>query len=273
MWDIVSSLAGWGFLILAVAACIFAISINDNRLDEMRFIEQILQQSAQKIAGLGRAAVDRKLAGDLPEVDKDFKALLTVAAHYEKKAQDLNYIRIYGSREVREKISGGGGKKAKKNVEAVTIDEGKQNANVAAIADEVKPGAEEQPEVSKVSMADYFHKNSDSTNVMIIGMSACTIAVSATRLLAAMKLPSHPAETIFFSITMFDIALGALTGLLTTFVLKSGSNALSNTSIGNIDVSNPYGVAFGAAVVGLFTDKFYSWLQPALTTANTMGSQ
>jgi hypothetical protein len=272
MWNIVSSLAGWGFLSLAMAACIFAISINDNRLDEMRFIEQILQQSAQKIAGLGRAAVDRKLAGDLPEVDKDFKALLTVAAHYEKKAQDLNYIRIYGSREAREKISGRRGKKAeKKNVEAMTIDEGMQNANVAAIADEVKPGAEEQPEVSKVSMADYFHKNSDSTNVMIIGMSACTIAVSATRLLAAMKLPSHPAETIFFSITMFDIALGALTGLLTTFVLKSGSNALSNTSIGNIDVSNPYGVAFGAAVVGLFTDKFYSWLQPAVMTA--IGSQ
>jgi hypothetical protein len=283
MWDIVSSVAGWGFLIFLVLACIFAISINDNRLDETRFIEQTLQKNAQKIAGLGRVAVDPKFAGNRPEVDEDFKTLLKVAAHYEKKAQDLNYTRIYGSRDVRLKISWRRGREAEKtsaevltkaeaktNAEAVTI-EGKPSAETATMA----AGAEEQPraESSKVGIADYFHANSDTTNVMIIGMSACAIAVSATKLLAATKLPSHPAETIFFSLTVFDIALGMLTGLLTTFVVKSGSNALSNTSIGTVDVSNPYGIAFVAAVVGLFTEKFYSWLQPIVTTAKTIGPQ
>jgi hypothetical protein len=279
MWDIISSVAGWGFLIFFVMACIFAISINDNRLDEVRFIEQTLQRNAQKVAGLGRAAIDPQFTASHPEVDQHFRGLLMEAAHYEEKAHGLNYMRIYGSGSARLKRDRQRDQKAPaksdtqaksaevKRVEVKPV-EPKPNA-------EAKPSAQAEPheEGYKIRIADYFHANSDTTNVMIIGMSACAVAVSATKLLAATKLEDHKAATIFLSLTIFDIALGALTGLLTTFVVKSGSNALSNTSIGNVDVSNPYGVAFAAAAVGLFTEKFYSWLQPVVTTAKTIGSQ
>ncbi len=97
---------------------------------------------------------------------------------------------------------------------------------------------------------------------MIIGLSACAIAFCATKLLGATKTPDAHLMKVFLSVTIFDVALGILTGLLTTFVVKSGSSALSSTSLGAVDVSNPYGVAFVAAIVGLFMDRFYSWLTP-----------
>jgi hypothetical protein len=51
------SLAAYLILAYLVIQCIFAISINDNRLDEMRFVEQRMQQNAQKIASFGRVAI------------------------------------------------------------------------------------------------------------------------------------------------------------------------------------------------------------------------
>jgi len=281
MWDIISSLAGWVFLIYFVVICIYAISVNDNRLDEVRFIEQTLQRNAQKISGLGRAAIDPQFTANHPEVDKHFRLLLTEAAYYEGKSHDLNYTRFYGSGLARYKLDQRGnnkepdaptkpGAEVKMNVEANSAE---RRPTEAVSMSEVKP--DEQPEPHKegfrLRIADYFHAKSDTTNVMIIGMSACAITVSATKLLAAMKLQDHQAVTVFFSLTIFDIALGALTGLFTTFVVKSGSNALSNTSIGNVDVSNPYGIAFVAATVGLLIDKFYSWVQPVASTAKAIG--
>jgi hypothetical protein len=53
---------------------------------------------------------------------------------------------------------------------------------------------------------------------------------------------------------------------LATFVMKSESNILSKTSLGTVDVSNPYGIAFVATIADLFMDKFYSWLEPLLAT-------
>jgi hypothetical protein len=284
MWDFISSVAGWIFLISFVVACIFAISINDNRLDEVRFIEQTLQRNAQKVAGLGRAAIDPQFTASHPEVDQHFRSLVMEAAHYEEKAHGLNYMRIYGSGSARLKRDRRRDKKAlgKPDTQARSSSEAKpyveakpaETKLVEAEPVEVKQSAqaEQHEEGYKVRIADYFHANSDTMNVMIIGMCACAIAVSAAKLLAATKLDDHTAARMFLSLTIFDIALGALTGLLTTFVVKSGSNALSNTSIGNVDVSNPYGVAFVAAAVGLFTEKFYSWLQPAVTSAKTIGS-
>ena len=191
----------------------------------------------------------------------------------------MNYKRFYGSGSARRKLDQRSDKEA-------PAEQGPAKPNVGARPDvevdsverrlvKTKPKAEakpnEQPETHeegyKLRLADYFHANSDTTNVMIIGMSACAIAVSATKLLAATKLADHGAVTVFFSLTIFDIALGALTGLFTTFLVKSGSNALSNTSIGNVDVSNPYGIAFASAAVGLFIEKFYSWIQPVATAA------
>ena len=118
--------------------------------------------------------------------------------------------------------------------------------------------------------ADRFHANSDTTNLMIIGICACSIAVCSAKLLAAATARGQPKPTfleLFSSVTVLDIFLGMLTGLLATFVMKSGSNILSKTSLASVDVSNPYGVAFVAAIAGLFMDKFYSWLEPLLTTA------
>jgi hypothetical protein len=69
---------------------------------------------------------------------------------------------------------------------------------------------------------------------------------------------------LFTSVTILDVFLGMLTGLLATFAMKSGSSILSKTSLGTVDVANPYGVAFVAAIAGLFMDKFYSWLEPLL---------
>jgi hypothetical protein len=116
--------------------------------------------------------------------------------------------------------------------------------------------------------ADRFHANSDTTNVMIIGMCACPIALAAARLLATATARGHKPTLLelFSSVTILDVFLGMLTGLLATFVMKSGSNILSKTSIATVDVSNPYGVAFVAAIAGLFMDRFYSWLEPLLTT-------
>jgi hypothetical protein len=284
MWDVISSLAGWGFLIFFVVACIYAISINDNRLDEVRFIEQTLQRNAQKISGLGRAAIDPQFTASHPEVDKHFRLLLMEAAHYEEKSHSLNYMRFYGSGSARLKRDQRSDKKApaEPGAPAKPSDEARPNVEANSVERrpvEPEPSAEtrpnKQPEMHeegyKLRIADYFHAKSDTTNVMIIGMSACAIAVSATKLLAATKLEDHKAVTVFFSLTIFDIALGALTGLFTTFVVKSGSNALSNTSIGNVDVSNPYGIAFASAAAGLFIEKFYSWLQPVVTTTRTIG--
>lgn len=116
--------------------------------------------------------------------------------------------------------------------------------------------------------ADRFHANSDTTNVMIIGTCACSIAVCAAKLLAAARGQPKPGfPELFSSVTVLDIFLGMLTGLLATFVMKSGSTILSKTSLASIDVSNPYGVAFVAAVAGLFMDKFYSWFEPLLAIA------
>jgi hypothetical protein len=283
MWDIISSLLGWGFLIFFVVACIFAISVNDNRIDEVRFIEQTLQRNAQKIAGLGRAAIDPQFTASHPEVHRYFQVLLTEAADYEGKTHGLNYMRLYGSGSARLKLDQRGDKKApvesgaptKSTIEARPPSV--QSAEPRIIEAEPKAAAkpteqlEKHEEGYKFRIADYFHANSDTTNIMIIGMSACAIAVSATKLLAATKLEDHRAVTVFFSMTIFDIALGALTGLLTTFVVKSGSNVFSNSSIGNVDVSNPYGIAFVSATVGLFIEKFYAWLQPVVTTAKTIG--
>jgi hypothetical protein len=117
--------------------------------------------------------------------------------------------------------------------------------------------------------ADRFHANSDTTNIMIIGMCACPIALCAARLLATATARSQNKLTfidLFASVTILDVFLGMLTGLLATFVMKSGSNILSKTSLSTVDVSNPYGVAFVAGIAGLFMDKFYSWLEPLLTT-------
>lgn len=279
-WDVASSLTGWGFLILAVASCIYAISINDNRLDEVRFIEQTLQRNAQKLSGLGRAAIDPQFTANHPEVDKHFRLLLEEAAHFEKKSFGLNYMRFYGSGSARLKGEQRSEKKAPSEPSAPAKPSNTPIPNVAANSVESnltksEPEAESKMETHeegrKFRFPDYFHANSDTTNVMIIGMSACAIAVSATKLLAATRLDDHKTVTVFFSLTIFDIALGALTGLFTTFVVKSGSNAFSHTSIGTVDVSNPYGIAFASAGVGLFIEKFYSWIQPVVITAKTAG--
>lgn len=271
MWDLISSVAAWIALSCFVVACVYAISINDNRLDEVRFIEQTLVRNSQKLSGLGRAAIDPQFTANHPEVEAHFRNLLIEAAANEKQAYSLNYMRMYGSGASRRKLDDLHGQKppaepnarAEQNVEAKAVE---PKPIVPKPDAGQKPNAEQNSEPRaegyKFRIADYFHARSDTTNVMIIGMSACAIAISATKLLAATKALDHKAETVFLSLTIFDVALGTLTGLLTTFVVKSGSNALSNTSIGNVDVSNPYGVAFVAAVVGLFTEKFYSWLQP-----------
>jgi hypothetical protein len=279
-WDVASSLSGWGFLIIAVAACIYAISINDNRLDEVRFIEQTLQRNAQKISGLGRAAIDPQFTANHPEVDKHFKLLLEEAAHFEKKSFGLNYMRFYGSGSARLKREQPNEEKTPSEPSSptkpsVAVTQQVATSPVESNLAKTEPEAIAKPEMHEEGRTfrfpDYFHANSDTTNVMIIGMSACAIAVSATKLLAATRLDDHKAATVFFSLTVFDVALGALTGLFTTFVVKSGSNALSHTSIGNVDVSNPYGIAFASAAVGLFIEKFYSWIQPVVTTVKTVG--
>jgi hypothetical protein len=217
-------------------------------------------------------------------VDQHFKLLLKEAAHYETKSQDLNYMRFYGSGSARLKRDQQSDKKApaEPGVPAKPTVGKRPTVETDSVEHrpvETEPSAEAKPDEQsetheegyKLRIADYFHAKSDTTNVMIIGMSACAIAVAATKLLVATKLEDHRAVTVFFSLTIFDIALGALTGLFTTFVVKSGSNALSNTSIGNVDVSNPYGIAFASAAVGLFIEKFYSWLQPVVTTTRTIG--
>jgi hypothetical protein len=220
------SLAGYIVLAYLVILCIFAISINDNRLDEVRFVEQRMQQNSQRIASFGRAAISPELSGGHPELDEDIRKTLKQADDLRDKFWALSYARIYGDQSARDKVKG---------------PEEKENSRW---------------------FADRFHGNSDTTNVMIIGLSACTIAFCATKLLGATKAPDPQLMKVFLSVTIFDVALGILTGLLSTFVVKSGSSALSSTSLGAIDVSNPYGVAFVAAVVGLFMDRFYSWLAP-----------
>jgi hypothetical protein len=230
IFSALSSIIAWAALAIMVIICVFAISINDNRLDEMRFIEQTLQRNAEKIASLGRAAVDPEFNRSHPDMNQDYKKLLDEATHYTEKAHSLNYTRIYGSESERKKLT--------------------------------DPSMK-----SERGIADYFHAKSDTTNLMIIGMSACPIAVSATKLLAGSRMPNPTFFDMFLNLTTFDIALGMLTGLLTTFVVKSGSNVLSNTSIGAIDVSNPYGLAFAAAVAGLFVERFYSWLEPVVKAA------
>ena len=228
MWDILSAslpflMSSAAYLVLAylVILCIFAISINDNRLDEMRFVEQQIQQNAQKIAGFGRVAASPEFSRNHPELGEDFKKILKQSDDLTDKFWSLSYARIYGDQSARDKVKKG-----------------------------------------PAWLADRLHAKSDTTNVMIIGLSACAIALCATKLLAATKMADPQLMKIFLSVTIFDVALGILTGLLTTFVVKSGSSALSSTSLGAIDVSNPYGVAFVAAVVGLFVDRFYSWLIP-----------
>jgi hypothetical protein len=254
MWDMLSaslpfliSLAAYLVLAYLVVLCIFAISINDNRLDEMRFVEQQMQQNAQKIASFGRVAVSPEFSGNHPERGKDFSKILQQADDLTDKFWALSYARIYGDQGVRDKVRD------------------REKAREPEHANEPETMKEPARKQSSPWFVDRFHANSDTTNVMIIGLSACSIAFCATKLLGATRMPDPQLMKVFLSVTIFDVALGILTGLLTTFVVKSGSSALSSTSLGAVDVSNPYGVAFVAAVVGLFMDRFYSWLTPAST--------
>jgi hypothetical protein len=43
-------------------------------------------------------------------------------------------------------------------------------------------------------------------------------------------------------------------------LLRGGSAILSKTALSGVDSTNPYGVAFFAALVGLFMDYFYAYL-------------
>jgi hypothetical protein len=219
-------------LIFLIVFCVFAISINENRLQELRLIEQTLQRNSEKIASLGSLA-NPDVGRTNPTLANDFRKLLDEANVLSRKVFDINYKRFYGDQKVRDKL----------------LDKRKK---------------------AEWRWADRFHSNSDTMNLMIIGMCACSIALCAGRLVAAMRIRNQHQPTlieIFSSVTLFDVLLGLLTGLLVTFVLKSGSNILSKTTLSTVDASNPYGVAFVTAIAGLFIDKFFSWLEQLFTIA------
>jgi len=160
----------------------------------------------------------------------EFTDLVNEAKKLTAKIHDINYKRFYGDDEVRKKL----------------IDPSKKRER---------------------GWADRFHVRSDTTNVMIIGMSACAIGVCVARLYAATKIRNQSPPTlfeIFSSLTVFDVSLGLLAGLVATFAIKSGLSFLSKTPLSAVDASNPYGVALVAAIVGLFLDKFMALLASSL---------
>ena len=209
LWIILSSGSAYLVLFILIVACVLAISINQNRLEEMGFVEQTRLRNVERTALLGNTDALSKEASDLRQ-----------------QFYDLSYDRLYG-----------------------------------------KKTARENPK----RWADRLHANSDTMNLMIIGMCACPIGLCTGRLLTAIRIRDEHRATlteIFRSVSIFDVFLGLLAGLLAIFVIKSGANVLSKTEIfaktGALDASNPYGVAFVAAVVGLFMDRFFSGLEPLL---------
>ena len=211
-------------LIVLVVVCVLAVSVVHNRLEEMRFVQQVLQRISERTAALGSAVSSNpQIASTDPKWAEEFSMLMEQTKGLNGRINDITYKQLYGDAEARRNPS---------------------------------------------RWADRFHANSDTTNVMIIGICACPIALCAARLLAAATVSGQIKPTlfqIFSSVTILDVVLGMLTGLLATFVIKSGSNVLSKTtSLGTVDVSNPYGVALVSAIAGLFIDKFFSWLEPLL---------
>jgi hypothetical protein len=227
IYNAMSLIAGvftYGVLAVLAVVCVLAISIVQNRLEEIRFVEQMKQRNGERTAMLGSAAANPKIEEANLKLADDFKVLWDEANTLNATVWSLNYKRMYGD----------------------------QNAR-------------DDPR----RWADRFHANSDATNLMIIGICACPIALCGARLLATItaRAQHKPAFLeLFYSVTVLDIFMGMLTGLLATFVMKSGSSILSKSPLGSVDVSNPYGVAFVAALAGLFMDKFYSWFEPLLAT-------
>lgn len=192
--SILNSGASYLLIAVLVIACILAISVNENRLDEVREIERRIQRNSQEI---GSISGKPESAGRIAE-------LQSIAKGLDGTIGEINYRITYGSEQARQKPN--------------------------------------------KRLVDHFHGNSNATNLMIIGICACAIAFSVTRMRNREGL------------VIFDIGLGILTGLIATFFLRGGSAILSKTALSGVDSTNPYGVAFFAALVGLFMDYFYAYL-------------
>ena len=223
----ITSGAAYPALLILSGVCVLAISIVHNRLEDTQFVRQALQRNSERIAILGSGAANPQIANGDARWTEEFRSLLEETKYLNQRVIDLTHRQLYGDDALRQNPS---------------------------------------------RWADRFHANanSDTMNVMIIGICACPVGLCAARLLAITTVRDQHKPTlfqIFSSVSILDVFLGMLIGLLVTFVIKSGLNVLSKTSFSTVDVSNPYGVAFVAAIAGFFVDKFSSWLEPFLATA------
>jgi hypothetical protein len=102
----------------------------------------------------------------------------------------------------------------------------------------------------KPQIANWFHALSSDTNSFIIAISSCSLAFILSR------LRQH------ITPRLKDMAFGYLCGLIALFIIKGGKSIITGgVNVAGADSSDPYGIAFFAAVAGLFSDQFFLLLQ------------
>jgi hypothetical protein len=100
---VIDSAIAYLALLFLLVCCVFTISINDNRLDEMRHLEKEIQRNASEIANLG-STVAFSGANDQA---KSFNALVEASHELRGKFSGLMYKRFYGDHDVANKLRKG----------------------------------------------------------------------------------------------------------------------------------------------------------------------
>lgn len=99
-----------------------------------------------------------------------------------------------------------------------------------------------------VDPADYFHALSSETNLIVMGICSCMIAYSISKFLTQKAISLNE---LFFSM---------LTGMIGILVIRGSKSFLTSSATNSMELTNPYGFSLMTALIGLYSDKFYTLL-------------